>query len=78
LLGATATALRGIRGLKSGRKLSMRSELNRVEVSGPPDALGLLALSRDDLVAAGRVRELVLQPGSAAELSISLGETTSD
>jgi valyl-tRNA synthetase len=78
LLGATATALRGIRGLKSARKLSMRSELNRVEVSGPHDVLGLLALGRDDLVAAGRVRELVLQPGSAAELSVSLRETTSD
>jgi valyl-tRNA synthetase len=78
LFGATATALRGIRGLKSARKLSMRSELNRVEVSGPHDVLGLLALGRDDLVAAGRVRELVLQPGSAAELSVSLRETTSD
>jgi valyl-tRNA synthetase len=69
----TATVLRGIRGLKSSRKLSMRAELDLVTVTGPPDMVDLVALGRADLAAAGRIRELVLEADeSAGELTVAL------
>jgi valyl-tRNA synthetase len=79
LLVTVGTALAGIRGLKSARRLSMRAPLERVVVRGPQDALDLLALARDDLVAAGRVEELVLDadpaaPELAVESAVSLRE----
>jgi valyl-tRNA synthetase len=65
VLYATGAALHGIRGLKSTRKLSMRAELDRAVIVGPAAELGFVRLARDDLVAAGRVRELHLVPDPA-------------
>ncbi|HEX2362759.1 MAG TPA: hypothetical protein VHI11_11860, partial [Jiangellaceae bacterium] len=49
------------------RKLSMRAELDRVIVTGPPDVVDLVALGRDDLRSAGRIRELVLEADASVE-----------
>jgi valyl-tRNA synthetase len=77
ILPAIGAALAGIRGLKSARKLSMRADLDRVVVRGAPAALDLVNLARADLMAAGRVRQLVLHAdpaatGSTTELAVSL------
>jgi valyl-tRNA synthetase len=66
VLRSLAVALRGIRGLKSARKLSMRAELDRVIVTGPRDEIDRVALARGDLAAACRVRDLVLEVDTAA------------
>jgi len=55
MLGAVAGALVGIRGAKSQAKVSMRTELTSVVVSGPADAIALAEQAADDLVAAGRI-----------------------
>jgi valyl-tRNA synthetase len=79
VLVTTASALRGIRGLKSAGKLSMRAELDRVAVIGSAAALDLVSLAGDDLAAAGRVHGLDLVPDPAVteitvELVVSLKE----
>jgi valyl-tRNA synthetase len=71
LLGVVATALAGIRGAKSQAKVSMRTELSRVEISGPADQVALTEKAREDLKAAGRITgELVFTPTDATELSV--------
>lgn len=55
MLGAVAQTLGGIRGAKSQAKVSMRTELTRVVVTGPADAVALAEKAADDLRAAGRV-----------------------
>jgi valyl-tRNA synthetase len=67
VLLTTATALKHIRGLKSARRQSMRAELDRVIVRGPKRALDLVSVALDDLKAAGRARELVLDVDPAAD-----------
>jgi valyl-tRNA synthetase len=83
VIRTVTSALAGIRGLKSARQLSMRAELGQVVVKGPQHEVDLLSLARDDLAAAGRVRELVLRPEPAAtaimvDVPISLREGISD
>ncbi len=67
VLLTTAMALKHIRGLKSARRQSMRAELDRVIVRGPKRALDLVSVALDDLKAAGRARELVLDVDPAAD-----------
>jgi len=55
VLAAVGEALRGIRGAKSAAKVSMRAELSRVTVTGPPAAVALAEQAADDLRAAGKV-----------------------
>jgi len=71
LLGVVATALAGIRGAKSQAKVSMKTELARVEISGPADKLALAEKARQDLKSAGKVTgELVFTPTDAPELTV--------
>jgi len=73
VLRAVTSALAGIRALKSARQLSMGTTLDAVVVNGPRSALDLLSLGRDDLVAAGRVGELVLcSEPTAAEITVDV------
>ncbi len=63
MLDVVAGALAGIRGAKSTAKVSMRTELGAVTVSGPESALALLQHASADLRAVGRITgELVFEP----------------
>ena len=74
MLGAVAQTLGGIRGAKSQAKVSMRTELSRVAVSGPAAAVALAEKAADDLRAAGRITgELTFTPSddaSTTEISV--------
>ncbi len=60
-LDAVAAALTGIRGAKSGAKVSMRAELARVTITGPAAAVAAIEGARDDLCNAGKITgDLVL------------------
>ncbi len=77
LLTLVGSALSAVRGEKSARKLSMRTELDRVKVRGPAADLDLLASAGDDLAAAGRIRTLDLAPDPDADglaVTVRLGE----
>jgi valyl-tRNA synthetase len=71
MLDAVAGALRGIRGAKSTAKVSMRTELARATITGPPEALALAAEAAEDLRASGRVvGELAFTPGGSTEIAV--------
>ncbi len=67
---AVATVLRGVRGAKSQAKVSMRARLSLVTVGGPQELLDRVALAEADLVAVGKIDELVLAPTDGTELSV--------
>jgi valyl-tRNA synthetase len=58
VLHTTAAALGRIRRAKSERSLSMRAEVSRVQVSGPPAVIAHVQAGATDLKAAGRISEL--------------------
>ncbi len=63
LLDAVAEALVGIRGAKSTAKVSMRAELSRVEISGPPERVRLAETAAADLRRTGKITgDLVFTP----------------
>jgi valyl-tRNA synthetase len=61
LLATVSMALSAIRGAKSERKLSMRAELERVEIRGPEPAIAQVEQAKADLRAAGRIADLELR-----------------
>jgi valyl-tRNA synthetase len=66
MLDAVAQALAGIRGAKSQAKVSMRTPLSRVEISGPAEVVALAEKAAEDLRAAGKIEgELVFTPAEA-------------
>ena len=69
---AIAAALAGIRGAKSQAKVSMRTELDRVEITGPERLVRQAEMATSDLRSAGKITgELVFTVDeSAAELSV--------
>jgi valyl-tRNA synthetase len=73
MLDAVAAALAGIRGAKSQAKVSMRAELSRVEISGPPALLAAAEAAAEDLRKVGRITgELVFtERAEAAELEVA-------
>jgi valyl-tRNA synthetase len=67
LLVAMGDALVGVRGAKSQAKVSMRTELSRIELIGPAASLALVRLAADDLAAVSRLTgELVFTESGAA------------
>ncbi len=55
LLVAMGDALVGVRGAKSQAKVSMRTELSRIELIGPAASLTLIRQAADDLAAVSRL-----------------------
>ncbi len=67
LLVAMGDALVGVRGAKSQAKVSMRTELDRIELTGPAESLALVRQAADDLAAVSRLTgELVFTESAAA------------
>ena len=70
MLPAVAATLGGIRGAKSQAKVSMRTELARVAVSGPAEAVAFAEQAAADLRAAGKViGELTFTTTDAGEIT---------
>lgn len=67
LLDAVATALSEVRRHKTEAKVSQRSEVARLELSGPAPLLDLVRAAEGDLLSAGRVAEVAYSPASDAE-----------
>jgi len=67
LLVAMGDALVGVRGAKSQAKVSMRTELSRIELIGPAAALTLVRQAAEDLAAVSRLTgELVFTESAEA------------
>jgi valyl-tRNA synthetase len=67
-----AEVLGVIRRAKSDAKVSMRAEVARVVVTGTADRLTALELVASDVKNAGVVGELVLEPGDAFDVAVTL------
>ncbi|GAA0944190.1 valine--tRNA ligase [Kribbella koreensis] len=71
VLDAVAEVLAGIRGAKSTAQVSMKTEVSKVEVSGPAARLTLAAQAEVDLRAAGRITgEILWSPDESTEVSV--------
>lgn len=71
VLDAVAEVLAGIRGAKSTAQVSMKTEVSKVEVSGPADRLALAERAEVDLRAAGRITgEIVWSPDESDTVSV--------
>ncbi len=73
---ALGTVLVALRRAKTEAKGSMRAQVARCVVTGPPALLGLIGLAADDLREAGAISELVLVPDAEApalSVSVELG-----
>ncbi|WP_132197553.1 MULTISPECIES: valine--tRNA ligase [Kribbella] len=72
VLDAVAEVLAGIRGAKSTAQVSMKTEVSKVEVSGPADRLALAERAEVDLRAAGRITgEIVWSPDESDTVSVT-------
>jgi valyl-tRNA synthetase len=71
VLAVAGEVLAGIRGAKSTAQVSMKTEVAKVEVSGPADRLALAERAERDLRAAGRVvGEIVWSPSDSPEIRV--------
>ncbi|GAA1599257.1 valine--tRNA ligase [Kribbella sancticallisti] len=71
VLDAVAEVLAGIRGAKSTAQVSMKTEVSKVEVSGPATRLTLAEQAEVDLRAAGRITgEIVWSPDDSDSVSV--------
>ena len=71
VLDAVAEVLAGIRGAKSTAQVSMKTEVSKVEVSGPAARLTLAERAEVDLRAAGRITgEILWSPDDSDSVSV--------
>ncbi|SDF48958.1 valyl-tRNA synthetase [Blastococcus aurantiacus] len=68
---ATAAALAGVRKAKSDAKVSMRADVETATVTAPAAQVPLIEAGRGDLVDAGRIATLVVEPGDG-ELTVDV------
>ncbi|MBN1092048.1 valine--tRNA ligase [Blastococcus sp. TML/M2B] len=68
---ATAAALAGVRKAKSDAKVSMRADVETATVTAPAAQVPLIEAGRADLVDAGRIATLSVQPGDG-ELTVAV------
>jgi valyl-tRNA synthetase len=66
-----AAALAGVRKAKSDAKVSMRADVETAVVRAPAAQVAALEAGRADLVDAGRIATLTLEP-AAGELSVDV------
>ncbi|HSV37587.1 MAG TPA: class I tRNA ligase family protein, partial [Nocardioidaceae bacterium] len=72
ILPPVAAVLAGLRGVKSNAKVSMKTELKNVVVSGRTDALNLAQFASEDLRAAGKVMgDIEFQATDADSLAVA-------
>ncbi|MDT0275947.1 valine--tRNA ligase [Blastococcus goldschmidtiae] len=71
VLTATAAALAGVRKAKSDAKVSMRADVETATVSAPAAQVPLIEAGRADLVDAGRISMLAVEPGEG-ELTVDV------
>jgi valyl-tRNA synthetase len=71
VVDAAAAVLSELRKVKSEAKVSMRTELRGVTVSGPAELVAAAASVVDDLIAAGRVSDGITFAAGASVLSVS-------
>ena len=72
LVEAVASVLAGVRGAKSTAKVSMRTPLSSVTVTGPAAAVELAESAAGDLRAVGKITgDLRFEPGGATEISVA-------
>ncbi len=67
----TAAALAGVRKAKSDAKVSMRADVSTATVTAPAAQVPLIEAGRADLVDAGRIASLAVQPGDG-ELTVEV------
>jgi valyl-tRNA synthetase len=72
VMDVVSRALSQVRRAKSERKLSMRTEVPRAEVLGPPAELELLSRAAGDLRAAGHIGRLDLLPDRSSPAILHL------
>lgn len=70
-VAVVASALGGIRGAKSQAKVSMRTELARVEFAGPAELLDIVRGAEADLCAAGKITGDVIYTEAEGELVVT-------
>jgi valyl-tRNA synthetase len=71
VLTAAGEVLAGIRGAKSTAQVSMKTEVSKVEVTGPSGRLELAARAEGDLRAAGRIiGEIVWSPDQSDTIAV--------
>jgi valyl-tRNA synthetase len=74
VLTVAAEVLGAVRRAKTTEKRSMRAKVRLLTVSGPPATLAAVDAARGDLIDAGGVEELRLEPAETLEVSVTLAE----
>lgn len=72
LLDPVCEALALVRRVKTEAKVSQRAEVSRAVVTAPAALHAALLAGRDDLCEAGSIADLVLEPGEALSVAVTL------
>ena len=70
---AAVAVLSAIRRHKTEAKISLRTPLTEIEITGPAAALSKLELALGDVLAAGAVEAATLRPGDGQQIAVHFG-----